>query len=73
MKRQSPLMTASEVGRRLGLSADRVRQLARSGRLPPDQETQLGRFWLRSTVDAFALVRLDGGRELKERQEVNRT
>ena len=55
-------MTASQVARRLQLSVERVRQLARSGRLPPDQTTELGRLWLPETVDAFAATRNPWGR-----------
>ena len=50
-------MTVSQVARRLGLSSERVRQLARSGRLAPDQETALGRLWLPETVERFAASR----------------
>lgn len=56
-------MTASEVARRLRLSAERVRQLARSGRLPPDQETTLGtRLWKPETIERFAATRGRWGR-----------
>jgi len=50
-------MTVSQVARRLGLSAERVRQLARLGRLVPDQVTELGRLWLPETVERFAATR----------------
>jgi hypothetical protein len=43
--------------RRLKRSSERIRQLARSGRLVPDQETELGRLWLPETVEAFAATR----------------
>ena len=57
MTPQKQLMTVSQVARRLNLSAERVRQLARSGQLPADQETELGRLWLPETIERFALVR----------------
>lgn len=56
------MMSVSEVARKLRLSAERVRQLARSGALPPDQETQLGRLWLPETVERFAATRGRWGR-----------
>lgn len=62
MKENIQLLTVSQVARRLELSAERVRQLARSGRLPPDQETSLGRFWRPETVERFAATRGRWGR-----------
>lgn len=56
------MMTTSQVARRLKLSSERVRQLALSGRLPPDQETELGRLWLPETVERFAATRGRWGR-----------
>jgi DNA-binding transcriptional MerR regulator len=47
------LLTSPQVARRLGLSVERVRQLARSGELPPDQETELGRLWSPEVVDLY--------------------
>jgi excisionase family DNA binding protein len=55
-------MTVSQVARRLGLSAERVRQLERSGRLPADQITELGRLWHPETVERFAAARSLRGR-----------
>ena len=57
MKTEAQLMTVSQVARRLNLSSERIRQLARAGRLPPDQETELGRLWLPATVERFATAR----------------
>lgn len=56
------LLSASQVGRLLGISAERVRQLARSGRLVPEQRTVLGQFWSPDTVEAFAETRDEFGR-----------
>jgi hypothetical protein len=56
------LLSASQVGRRLGVSAERVRQLARSGRLPPAQTTPLGQLWSVDAVDDFAATRDQWGR-----------
>ena len=54
-------LTTAQVGRVLGLSAERVRQLAKSGSLPPSQETPLGRLWDPVDVAEFAASRqLDG-------------
>jgi DNA-binding transcriptional MerR regulator len=55
-------MTASQVGRRLQISAERVRQLAREGRLPPVEITELGRLWDPTDVDRFAETRDQWGR-----------
>jgi excisionase family DNA binding protein len=55
-------LSTSEVARRLRISPDRVRQLARSGRLPPDQETELGRLWLTETIGRFEATRTTFGR-----------
>lgn len=49
-------MTTSAVARLLGVSADRVRQLARNGQLPC-QSTQLGRLFDRASVVAFQTER----------------
>ena len=46
-------ITTKAVAQRLNLSVERVRQLARSGRLPC-QETGLGRLFDPVDVDAFA-------------------
>jgi hypothetical protein len=62
MEQENHLMTVSQVARRLNLSSERVRQLARSGRLVPDQETDLGRLWLPETVEVFAATRGRWGR-----------
>ena len=58
----SELLAASQVGRRLGISAERVRQLARSGRLMPAERSQLGQLWSVETVEAFAATRDQWGR-----------
>ncbi|MGO9196848.1 MAG: helix-turn-helix domain-containing protein [Acidimicrobiales bacterium] len=55
-------MTASQVARRLQLSSERVRQLAREGRLPAVQHTELGRLWDPKDVEAFASTRDQWGR-----------
>lgn len=56
-------LSTSEVARRLRLSVERVRQLARSGALPPDCENDLGwKLWSPETVDAFAKTRGPWGR-----------
>ena len=55
-------LTASQVARQLNLSSERVRQLARSGALPADQETSLGRLWSTETVDRFEQTRDPWGR-----------
>lgn len=57
MNEKTALLTTSQVARRLNLSVERIRQLARSGTLPPDHSTATGRLWLPSTVDAFVEVR----------------
>jgi excisionase family DNA binding protein len=62
MNKEAHLMTVSQVARRLSLSSERVRQLARSGRLPPDQTTELGRLWLPETIERFAATRGRWGR-----------
>lgn len=62
MNENTQLMTVSQVARRLRLSAERVRQLARSGRLPPAQVTELGRLWNPEAVEAFAATRGRWGR-----------
>jgi len=53
----SQLMTTSQVARRLGISAERVRQLARSGRVVPREMTPLGQLWVRDDVEQLAAVR----------------
>lgn len=60
------LLTSSQVARELGLSVERVRQLARSGVLRPDQETELGRLWAPETVARYAAER-QGNRALGRR------
>ncbi len=55
-------MTASQVGRELKLSAERVRQLAREGKLPPAHTTPLGQLWDPVEVRRFAATRMHGGR-----------
>jgi DNA-binding transcriptional MerR regulator len=58
MRETALVMGTSEVARRLGISPDRVRQLARSGRLQPDRVTALGqRLWLPETIERFAAAR----------------
>jgi hypothetical protein len=56
------LLTASQVARRLGLSAERIRQLARAGRLQPAQRSPLGQLWAADAVEAFAATRDPWGR-----------
>ena len=46
-------MTASQVARELGLSAERVRQLAREGKLRPAEITPLGQLWDPVEVRSF--------------------
>ncbi|MGP0108438.1 MAG: hypothetical protein ACLPR9_06185 [Acidimicrobiales bacterium] len=58
----APPMTASQVGRELKLSAERVRQLAREGKLPPAHTTPLGQLWDPVEVRRFAATRMHGGR-----------
>jgi DNA-binding transcriptional MerR regulator len=61
MREAEILMGTSEVARRLAISPDRVRQLARSGHLPPDRRTALGqRLWLPETIERFAHRRSSG-------------
>jgi len=55
------LMSASQVGRMLDLSAERVRQLAREAKLPPAQITPLGQLWDPEDVRRFAELRRPGG------------
>jgi DNA-binding transcriptional MerR regulator len=55
-------MTASQVARRLEISAERVRQLAREGRLEPAEVTGLGRLWDPAEVETFARSRDQWGR-----------
>ena len=50
-------LSTSEVARRLSLSSERVRQLARSGALPPAKMTRLGRLWSPEAVESFAAQR----------------
>lgn len=69
MDQKTHLMTVSQVARRLSLSAERVRQLARAGRLPPDQVTALGRLWRPETVERFAANRGLWGRYGAPEQE----
>jgi len=56
------MLTSSQVARRLELSVERVRQLARAGVLPPDEVTELGRLWHHDTVEEFAAARERLGR-----------
>jgi Sigma-70, region 4 len=58
----SELLSASEVGRRLGISAERVRQLARKGQLNPVERTTLGQLWASEAVEEFAATRGRWGR-----------
>jgi DNA-binding transcriptional MerR regulator len=51
------MLTSSQVARKLELSVERVRQLARAGVLPPDEVTELGRLWRAETVERFAADR----------------
>ncbi|MGO8873429.1 MAG: helix-turn-helix domain-containing protein [Acidimicrobiales bacterium] len=69
MEPQPQLITTSEVARRLRISAERVRQLADSGRLPPDQRIGRSRFWLPETVERFAATRGRWGRFETQSQE----
>lgn len=54
-------LSTSETARALGVSADRVRQLARSGALPCTP-TRYGRVFDPSEVEAFASARTPGTR-----------
>jgi hypothetical protein len=56
------MLTSSQVARRLELSVERVRQLARAGVLPPDEFTELGRLWRLDTVERFVANRARLGR-----------
>ena len=56
------LLTTSQVAAILRLSVERVRQLARSGSLPPDQVTKNGRLWTNVSVERFAETRGAWGR-----------
>jgi excisionase family DNA binding protein len=66
-------LTTSQVARRLGLSAERVRQLTRAGRLPAHR-TALGCLYDRDDVDQFASARRRRGPDdpgtVKKRPEV---
>jgi predicted site-specific integrase-resolvase len=62
MNKTGRQMTASQVARRLMISAERVRQLAREGRLPPVETTELGRLWDPDDVERFAETRDQWGR-----------
>jgi hypothetical protein len=55
-------LTASQVARQLGLSSERIRQFARSGRLAPDLVIDGCRYWLSETVDRFETSRAPTGR-----------
>ena len=57
MTKNDKYLTTSEVARRLRLSAERIRQLARNGELPADLETEAGRLWLSSTIETFEASR----------------
>jgi hypothetical protein len=59
---ETELLSASQVARRLGISAERVRQLARSGRLNPVERTTLGQLWTADAVEEFAATRGRWGR-----------
>ncbi len=56
------LLTTSQVAALLRLSVERVRQLAKSGALPPDEITGNGRLWRLETVERFAATRGRFGR-----------
>jgi hypothetical protein len=62
MQDTQEFMTSSQVARRLRLSVERVRQLSRTGRLPADAETPLGKLWSAATVDRFEATRDHFGR-----------
>ena len=55
-------MTASQVARHLGISSERVRQLARSGVLKPDLVIDHCRYWTPETIVLFASTRGPWGR-----------
>lgn len=55
-------LTASQVARQLGLSSERIRQFARSGRLAPDLVIDGCRYWLPETVERFEASRAPTGR-----------
>jgi hypothetical protein len=54
------MLTVSQVARRLELSAERIRQLSREGRLL-SLNTPLGRLYDRDHVEAFRQARLAAG------------
>lgn len=62
MQSTTNYMTASQVARHLGISAERVRQLARAGALVPDLVIDSCRYWTPETVDRFAASRGPWGR-----------
>jgi hypothetical protein len=65
-------LTASQVARQLGLSSERIRQFARSGRLAPDLVIDGCRYWLSETVDRFESSRAPTGRfEVTTRGSLN--
>ena len=53
-EKDQELMTPSEAGRLLGLSADRVRGLADTGHLPVQKTVTGRRLFLRTDVEALA-------------------
>jgi hypothetical protein len=62
MQHTEGLLTSSQVARRLRLSVERIRQLSRTGRLPADAETPLGKLWSEETVARFEATRDHFGR-----------
>jgi excisionase family DNA binding protein len=54
----NPLLTASQVARLLGISVERVRQLARTGRLE-STSTPLGRLYDPAVVERLRTERAD--------------
>jgi excisionase family DNA binding protein len=55
---EAQYLSPMEAARRLGVSADRVRQLADAGRLP-SRRTPLGRLFLAEDVERLRLERAD--------------
>jgi excisionase family DNA binding protein len=57
---QSDLLSTAEAARLLGVSPDRVRQLATSGKLPPILSPSTGRLFARRMVEGLARERALG-------------
>ncbi len=59
----SDLVSTGEAARALNLSAERIRQLVREGRLSPLARTAGGQVFDRADVEALAVKRADGADE----------